>query len=127
MDDPQRTIEHVLPQTPSDVYWKQRFTPEAILIYTHALGNLSLTLDNSSYGNKAFPAKRGDSSTQSPCYATSSLFMERKIAGFEEWTPDAIESRGNEIRDWALSRWHIEDAFGGVPANEEPDEDEESE
>jgi len=127
--DPQRTIEHVLPQEPSKPYWQQRFNEDAIRKYTNALGNLSLTLDNSSYSNKAFPDKRGDATTKTPCYAGSGLYIERDVAAnYTEWTPATIEARGNCIRDWALSRWHIDDsAVGEIPLNEAVEESEEQE
>ncbi len=126
--DPQRTIEHVLPQEPSKPYWRERFDEEALRKYTDALGNLSLTLDNSSYGNKAFPDKRGDTTTKTPCYAGSSLYIERDIAKYTDWTPDTIVQRGNCIRDWALSRWYIDDStVGEIPLNEAVEESEEQE
>ncbi len=126
---PQRTIEHVLPQEPSKPYWQERFNEEALRKYTNALGNLSLTLDNSSYSNKEFPDKRGDATTTTPCYAASSLFIERDIAAnYSQWTPATIEARGNRLRDWALSRWHIDDsAVGEIPLNEAVEESEEVE
>jgi hypothetical protein len=127
--DPQRTIEHVLPQEPSKPYWQQRFDAEAIRKYTNALGNLCLTLDNSSYSNKAFPDKCGDATTKTPCYAGSGLYIERDIANnYTEWTPATIEARGNRIRDWAISRWHIDDSsVGEIPLNEAVEESEEQE
>src|SRR5690606_32978586 len=57
---PKTTIEHVLPQTPTDAYWTERFDEPARVLYTNDLGNLALTKDNSSYGNRAFPRKRGE-------------------------------------------------------------------
>ena len=127
--DPQRTIEHVLPQSPSNAYWQERFKEEDILKYTNAIGNLSLTLDNSSYSNKAFPDKCGDAMTKTACYAGSGLYIERDIAAnYTDWTPATIEARGNRIRDWAVSRWHIDDsAVGGITLTEAVEESEEQE
>ena len=106
--DPQKTIEHVLPQKPKDKYWRDRFDRDARKIFTHSIGNLTLTFDNSVYQNKAYPDKRGDLKSEKPCFATSSLFTERKIAkDYEEWTQEAIRQRAKEIRNWALDRWHI--------------------
>ena len=127
--DPQKTIEHVLPQDPSKSYWRERFNEEALRKYTNALGNLSLTQDNSSYSNKAFPDKRGDATTKTACYAGSGLYIERDIAAnYTEWTPETIENRGNCIRDWALSRWHIDESVvGETPSNDINEAVEESE
>ncbi|MEI8315106.1 MAG: HNH endonuclease family protein [Verrucomicrobiota bacterium] len=109
--DPQKTIEHVLPQKPQDKYWRDRFDRDARNIFTHSVGNLTLTFDNSVYGNKAYPDKCGDLKSEKPCYATSSLFQERKIAkDFDDWNEQAIRKRAKEIRNWALERWQIESA-----------------
>lgn len=105
----EKTIEHVLPQTPAAPYWKKRFNAEACRRLTHAIGNLTLTFDNSSYGRKPFPEKRGDPDQQEPCYYGSSLFMEREIAkSFEDWTEEAILNRTEQFKKWATKRWHIE-------------------
>lgn len=109
--DPQKTIEHVLPQKPQDKYWRDRYDRDARKTFTHSIGNLTLTFDNSVYGNKAYPDKCGDLKSEKPCYATSSLFQERKLAkDYEDWTQEAIRKRAKEIRNWALERWHIESA-----------------
>lgn len=109
--DPQKTIEHILPQKPNDKYWRERFDRDACGIFTHCIGNLTITFDNSVYQNNAYPDKCGDSKSDKPCYATSSLFQERKIAkDYDDWTQEAIRKRAKEIRNWALERWHIESA-----------------
>jgi len=106
--DPQKTIEHILPQKPKDKYWRQRFDAQARRILTHSIGNLTLTFDNSVYQNKSFPEKCGDSKSEKPCYATSSLFQERKIAkDYDDWNEKAIRRRAKEFQDWALERWRI--------------------
>ena len=102
---PKTTIEHVLPQTPADPYWLERFDADARRIYTHDLGNLCLTEDNSVYGNKLFTAKRGEAGALGRCYATSNLFSERALARATEWTPDAVVARRAELTAWAKLRW----------------------
>jgi uncharacterized protein with ParB-like and HNH nuclease domain len=107
--DKKKSIEHILPQTPEGVpYWEKRFTPDERKQYTHDIGNLSLTEDNSSYSNKPFDRKRGKAGEVYPCYAISSLAIERAICKYDEWTPVAVESRKKEIIDWALQRWYVE-------------------
>jgi len=101
---PKTTIEHVLPQTPDDPYW-DTFDAAARRLYTHDLGNLCLTEDNSSYGNKPFPAKRGEAGSLSRCYATSNLFSERALARATEWTPETVLARRAELVAWAKQRW----------------------
>lgn len=122
--DAQKTIEHILPQTPDLAYWQERFTQEQFDFYTHDLGNLCLTRDNSSYGNKAFPDKKGTPDATFPCYANSALQMERDLASFEEWTPESIEYRRQQLIDWTLRRWSVDPSASGrnVPELIEADE-----
>jgi hypothetical protein len=102
------TIEHILPQTPDDRYWTKRFDKRARRIYTHNLGNLSLTKDNSAYGRKPFDEKRGTTGSGHPCYAESSFFMERELAGVDEWTPAAVADRRERLIQWAEARWRVD-------------------
>jgi hypothetical protein len=102
------TIEHILPQTPTDAYWNRRFDEDALRLYTHDLGNLTLTKDNVSYGNKPFPEKRGMAGSGRPCYAESPFFAERELANLTDWTVEHVLERRSRLIDWALDRWHIE-------------------
>lgn len=102
------TIEHILPQTPSNSYWLERFDDAARSKLTHDLGNLCLTKDNSSYGNKSFPEKKGASGSGKPCYAESSLLSEKEIANYEEWAIEELTSRREHLVEWALTRWKVD-------------------
>lgn len=101
------TIEHVLPQKTADnEYWNRWFDQEQHKRYLNDIGNLTLTLSNSSYGNKDFHAKKG--SVNDPtlrCYANSKLYCERDLTRWDDWTPESIEKRGLEIMAWARDRW----------------------
>jgi hypothetical protein len=108
--DRERTVEHILPQTPRSDYWRQRFTDEERERYTHDLGNLVLTADNSSYGNKPFPDKKGAAGQTTPGYANANLRSERELARWDDWTPAAILERRERIVTWALRRWAVDDA-----------------
>lgn len=104
-----KTTEHILPQHPDweSADWAQ-FTVEDHAALRHALGNLVLTYDNSSYGRKSFAAKRGDlTKTQAPCYATAPLAQEREVAVFDDWTPRTIAQRQQKFTDFALERWYV--------------------
>lgn len=122
--DKAKSIEHILPQTPEDPYWLDRFTEEEREKYTHELGNLALTQDNSSYSNKSFPEKKGHQGLTKPdgkplpCYANSTLVQETQLTRHEEWTPTSILARRAELVEWALQRWHVDPA----PLIELPDE-----
>jgi hypothetical protein len=102
---PKSTIEHVLPQTPDDPYWTERFDEAAIGQCMHDLGNLNLTEDNSSYSNKSYPRKKGELGATYPCYVTANLASERNLARWSDWTPDAVAERRAELVAWAKSRW----------------------
>lgn len=104
--DKKDSIEHVLPQTPSDPYWGQRWAPEEIRTYLHDIGNLSLTFDNSSYGNKAFPQKKGSPGSGAG-YANSNMFMERTLATYSNWTPKECLERRKAIIMWVKTRWEV--------------------
>jgi hypothetical protein len=102
------TIEHILPQTIDQTgYWAKRFTPIQHRDFVHDIGNLTLTYDNSALGNKPFPEKRG-SPGQPGCYAGSKLFVEQRLARYNEWTEAEISARREEIAEWAMARWHVE-------------------
>lgn len=121
--DKEKSIEHVLPQTPDDPYWKERFSEEEVAVLTHDVGNLSLTQDNSSLSNKPFPEKKGEPSWERPCYSNSLLIQERDLAAFEEWTPKTIHERRQRLVDWALDRWAINENVPPLEMEEEEDPD----
>lgn len=101
------TIEHILPQSPKDAYWRERFAKAEQKLFVHDLGNLTLTKDNSSYSNKPFPDKKGKSSSDKPCYATSPFFMERELSTVREWNPNAVAARRKRLVKWARERWAV--------------------
>ncbi|MCA9979174.1 MAG: HNH endonuclease [Anaerolineales bacterium] len=101
------TIEHILPQSIAGIgYWEERFTPEQHSQLVHDIGNLTLTLNNSSLSNAPFPRKKGVAS-QERCYASSKLFVEQQLARFDDWTPETIETRRRAMEAWARERWHV--------------------
>jgi len=104
----EETVEHILPQHPAEAgYWTERFSPEARGRYTHDIGNLCLTSDNSQLGNKPFPEKKGQPGGQVG-YVNSVVFMEKQLARYADWTEAEVLTRRQEIERWALARWHVE-------------------
>lgn len=133
--DASKSIEHILPQTPTDE-WRRAFTADEIEAWTHDIGNLVLTEDNSVYLNRGFLAKRGTAGDRSAdgsvkrVYANSSLYQERVLVEFEDWTAASIQQRRGEIMSWARNRWHVDppQTLEGVDAvDEEVDEAQEIE
>ena len=103
----EHTIEHILPQTPEDDYWLERWTDDERSHYTHDLGNLCLTVDNSSYSNKPFNQKRGEAGASYRCYAMGDLVMERDLARYDDWSIDSLCERRERMVTWAKSRWGL--------------------
>jgi|SRR5215211_683736 hypothetical protein len=119
----ENTIEHILPQTANKRYWTSRFDKKARRKYTHDLGNLCLTYNNSSYGNKPFSEKKQQDDLDKRSYANSTLFQERRLTFFVDWDVSALEKRRVEIVKWALERWRVAHAAPEPPEPEEVDEE----
>lgn len=112
-----KTTEHILPQTPADnSAWWSTFTIGEHSQLVHGIGNLVLTRNNSRYGNRDYldsadglhRGKRGVPGQQEPwCYYNdANLARERELASsYDDWTPDSIKKRANELAEWALKRW----------------------
>jgi hypothetical protein len=110
--DRPKTIEHILPQTPTAA-WEEAFSSEERARLTHDLGNLCLTQDNSSYSNKPFAEKKGYPGANYRCYSNGALQTERDVAAYDNWTPTELINRRERIVKWALERW-------GLPASHAP-------
>ena len=98
----------------------------------HDIGNLCLTSHNGCYGNKSFPDKKGEPGKKGEAgrahslYANSNLFIERALWHIPDWNPKAVEARQQEIVDWAIKRWHVEDVASVRPeAQDELDDSDE--
>lgn len=122
--DKQDSVEHILPQTPTQPYWQSRWTKEQIEEATHDIGNLVITFDNSTYSNKGFDKKRGVAG-QKGCYAGSSLFAERELACYDDWSYKEFVKRKQKLTDWIIQRWHVEDIGAALTVIEDETEDEE--
>lgn len=103
------TFEHILPQTPAEnSSWTQIWSPEDIKTYTHDIGNLVLTQNNSNYLNFDFTRKKGNPGV-SPSYSNSDIRQERKIASFDDWRPEDLKKRRFEITEWIIQHWKSPD------------------
>ncbi|MBV8313753.1 MAG: DUF262 domain-containing protein [Planctomycetaceae bacterium] len=94
------TIEHVMPQTPSD-WWKQELggsweiTHETWL---DTVGNLTLTGYNPELSNSDFPTKKA-------ILAKSHVELNRYFSDVKAWDEQAITRRGEELADRAVAIW----------------------
>ncbi|MBG8553990.1 DUF262 domain-containing protein [Hymenobacter guriensis] len=108
------TIEHILPQSPTDNEWPLDVAQDADdesrelaqqLRYdlTHTFGNLTLVTSplNSSLSNSAFSIKEQELSSQ------STLMLNRyfKLYNIKEWNTEAITVRGERLFEIATDIW----------------------
>ncbi|GHU23290.1 hypothetical protein FACS1894172_00580 [Spirochaetia bacterium] len=94
------TIEHVMPQTPSD-WWKKELGNEWEEIhdsFLHTTGNLTLTAYNAEISNADFPVKKS-------ILAKSHLEINKYFLKLSRWTQEEIEKRAEELSKKALEIW----------------------
>jgi hypothetical protein len=110
------SIEHILPQTPSEEDWGSAFsalTEDEIMYLTGSLGNL-LPLSssiNSSLQNDSFSLKKSvktddEGNVIRNGYANGS-YSEREVAVIPDWTPEEIKMRGLKMLKFMERRWAI--------------------
>ncbi len=97
---PRITQEHIMPQQLSDA-WRIELDEHAEAVhslYLHTIGNLTLTGENESMGNKTFREKK-------KVFANSSLAMNSYFETCDVWDEDAIRKRASCLGDIALKIW----------------------
>lgn len=105
------TIEHILPQSPTEKCWKKRFGDynlEQLNSFTNTLGNL-LALSqpkNASLQNYCYSEKRKDSDFFRG-YFNGSYSENRVAEQYQDWTAYSIRERGLELLDFMEKRWLI--------------------
>lgn len=96
------TVEHVLPQNPSDdSQWKKDFTDEEREYWTNKLANLVLISKrkNSALGNLDFEEKKKVYlSKRIDAFNGNKVFIEQNL----EWIPKVLEKRQQELIDLLL-------------------------
>jgi alkylated DNA nucleotide flippase Atl1 len=109
------TVEHVLPQSPTDEWWDMlradltdgETVEELHSSLVHTLGNLSLTAYNAKLANDGFEAKK-------QILADSGLAMNRDIARAGRWGRPEILARGRSLAERIISIWPGPDESVGV-------------
>lgn len=98
-------IEHIMPQNLSDewlTYLKERgVSSEEAESLVHTLGNLTLTDNNQSMGNSLFEAKSSD------FYQGSALRLNRALSDLEEFTPDTVMKRTEQLVELLLQEFDV--------------------
>jgi uncharacterized protein with ParB-like and HNH nuclease domain len=104
------TIEHIYPQTPKKLCWKEKFanySTQQRKILRNSLGNL-LPLSrqkNSSFGNSCFTEKiSNDKNYMGYMYGS---YAENEITKYKDWTAKEILDRGIKLLEFMESRWNI--------------------
>lgn len=94
-------LEHVLPQTLTEV-WLKSWKSDVARGYQKRLGNLALlnSKENSKTGNEDFAKK-------CKAYTESSIMLTRRIAEFSEWSPESIDTRQRQMAELAVKAWPI--------------------
>ncbi len=98
--DSQITIEHIMPQTPTD-WWQHHLGEDWQAdheLYVHTIGNLTLTAYNSELSNDNFPKKQQRLSQ-------SHFELNRYFQNVARWDRAAIEVRSRQLADLALRVW----------------------
>jgi len=111
IDNKDITIEHIFPQTP-DPKWKELLSDMDYdsfkEIYVDTIGNLTLSGNNGSLGNKTFPEKKNmnkDSKEQG--YIYSRLWLNRFLTEIDEWTIENYKKRTDILTKRFISVWPV--------------------
>jgi hypothetical protein len=114
-EDLAKTVEHILPQSPSGAYWQQHFNAAERRRYTHDIGNLVLTQYNPSLSNKGFVEKKGHTGSGKRDYANSNIVSERALASLGQWDAATLRARRTQIVAWAKQRWGVAPSSAASP------------
>lgn len=105
------TIEHIYPQSATDMYWKDRFShlkPTEKRVYLNSLGNLLLLSrsKNSKLQNYDFEKKKclKNKDGKDIGYYNGS-YSEIEVSKQNEWTTETIKERGLSMLQFMEERW----------------------
>jgi uncharacterized protein with ParB-like and HNH nuclease domain len=118
------TIEHIFPQNP-DTKWQHDLDDNAYRTlsetYLHTIGNLTLSGNNGSLGNKCFIEKRemnNDGKEQG--YKFSRLWLNRYLTEIDAWNLKTYHERSRRLSDRVLDIWCYPDIeISDAATNEE--------
>lgn len=91
------SIEHILPQSPSDEYWTSRFNIEDQVNQTNCLGNLSLISVRKNSQAKNYPFDKKINVYFKADGKSTNLAMVSEINVGSNWTPTRIENRQTHL------------------------------
>lgn len=107
------TIEHIFPQNP-DPRWKSEMSEEEYRKFSdtllHTLGNLTLSGNNGSLGNRTFVEKlRMNTDGKEQGYAFSRLWLNRYLADQTTWGKAHYDERSAQLGARFLAVWTYAD------------------
>ncbi len=100
------TIEHILPQTMTDAYWKARFSNDDHATWINKIGNLTLLSGskNSKAQNSAFDKKYD-------IYNASnnrvSFDLTKDVLNYTDWDLEALQKRNQKLIDISKNIWFV--------------------
>lgn len=105
------TIEHIFPQTPSDE-WKIQLNKneynDFASTYLHTLGNLTLSGNNGSLGNKTFTQKKFmNQEGKEQGYIYSRLWINSYLKQIDTWNVEAYQERTRILTNRFLEIWKL--------------------
>jgi uncharacterized protein with ParB-like and HNH nuclease domain len=118
------TIEHIFPQNP-DPKWKETLTDDAYHKFAdtclHTLGNLTLSGNNGSLGNRTFAEKATmNIEGKEQGYRFSRLWLNRFLGEQTEWCPEQYTARTTLLGERFLAVWPYPD----IPLDEQDQSEE---
>lgn len=98
----QITVEHILPQSPTNSYWTDRFSETQVSELKHKLGNLALlnSRKNPQASNKAFPEKYKTYFEKS-----NDFVLTEELKLYCDWTSESLRDRHENLINAAKSIW----------------------
>lgn len=96
------TVEHILPRTPRDKYWLDRYNDLSRIEWTNKLGNLVLLngRKNSQAGNKPFDKKVMDYFEK-----RSDFSITNELKNTKDWTLDSLQKRHIQLTNECVDIW----------------------
>ena len=109
--DIMQTIEHILPQTfYNEAAWHYWDKDEG-LNAMHRLGNLALTVNNSSLAAKGILLKIHDPNAEHDYSRQRATLQESRISNYvdnnNEWTNQSIRNRASDLAAFFIERWKL--------------------
>jgi len=118
------TIEHIFPQNP-EAKWKHDLDAEAYHAFgethLHSIGNLTLSGNNGSLGNKCFAEKKQmNHDAKEQGYAFSRLWLNRYLKDIDDWNLETYQERSRLLSERVLDIWRYPDIeISDAATNEE--------